>query len=101
MPDAVILLRSDVAALYDRRAADFRPAELGMHAGYGQLGRATFVDYQQAGLDQLTTFAAQYRWPVVDLDPAVAPREAGVRIASIVRHVRTPITAPVTTAPAR
>ncbi|MGH3702426.1 MAG: hypothetical protein ACRDQY_23840, partial [Pseudonocardiaceae bacterium] len=36
MPDAVVLLHADAGAVFDRRR-DFRPAELGMHASYGEL----------------------------------------------------------------
>lgn len=43
VPDTVVVLSADPAALYDRR--EFRPAELGLHAAYEQLDRASFVDY--------------------------------------------------------
>lgn len=69
MPDTVVLLTADIGALYDRRQARFRPAELGMHAGYSDLGRDTFIDYQQQGLDNLHTYAARHGWRTVALDP--------------------------------
>lgn len=69
MPDTVVLLTADPAALYDRRHAQFRPAELGMHAGYPTLNRETFIDYQRRGLDQLRTLALERSWPTVALEP--------------------------------
>ena len=40
-----------------------------MHAGYPDLSRDTFVDYQQRGLQHLRAFADQNSWPTVPLDP--------------------------------
>ncbi len=96
-PDAVVLLTADVASLFDRRQ-QFRPAELGMHAGYPELGRQTFVDYQQQGLDNLISFAQQHGWHTVHLDPswtidatatALRPLIAELRATALPQPVRT------------
>jgi hypothetical protein len=89
MPDAVVLLTADLGALYDRRQAQFRPAELGMHAGYPALSRDTFVDYQQRGLQHLRAFAEQNGWPTVPLDPHGSVEDAVAVLAPLIESVRT------------
>lgn len=86
-PDAVILLTADVTGLFDRRR-QFRPAELGMHAGYSILDRQSYVDYQQAGLGVLRSFAQQHQWPVVDLDLEHSAEDAAAGIAPLVTALR-------------
>jgi thymidylate kinase len=96
MPDTVVLLTADPAALYYRRRARFRPAELGMHAGYRTLNRDTFVDYQLRGLDHLRGFAAQRGWPIVALDPHGSVDDALAVLAPMIASLRTrrePVTA--------
>src|SRR5262249_2121383 len=90
MPDAVVLLTADVAALYERRSAQFRPAELGMHAGYPTLGRDTFIDYQQRGLAHLLAFADQRGWSTVALDPHATIDDAVATIRPVVTALRVP-----------
>lgn len=85
MPDRVVLLTADVGALYDRRGAQFRLAELGMHAGYDGLGRDTYVEYQQRGLDQLLLLAQRRGWTVVPLDPAASIEDTVLELAPLVR----------------
>ncbi|MFI9591188.1 hypothetical protein [Nonomuraea sp. NPDC052265] len=87
VPDAVVLLSADPEALYDRRR-QFRPAELGMHAGYGELNRTTFVDYQRAGLEQLHAYAARHAWPVVALDPAATVAESTAQLTGVIAGLR-------------
>lgn len=65
-PDNVILLNPDVGATFDR-GREFRPSELGMHAGFGDLGRRSFVDYQTRGLRHLESFADRWKWHIVDV----------------------------------
>lgn len=98
VPDAVILLSADPAALYDRRR-HFRPAELGMHAGYKELNRATFIDYQRAGLEHLHGYAATDSWQVAALDPAADPATSARHLAAMIADLRAPA-GPVITAPA-
>jgi len=88
MPDAVVLLTADVGSLFDRRQR-FRPAELGMHAGYTTLDRRSFADYQQAGLDLLHSFAEQHQWPVVQLDLERSAEETAAAIAPLIAELRT------------
>jgi len=88
MPDAVLLLAADIGALYDRRQAPFRPAELGMHAGYPQLGRDTFVEYQQRALHHLRTFAVQPTWSTIRLDPASSVEQCATLIAPLLVTLR-------------
>ena len=91
-PDAVILLTADIATLFARR--EFRPAELGMHAGYTELNEESFVRYQTAGLERLHAMAAAGRWPVVRLDPAQPAAGSAARIAPIVTALRAGSAAP-------
>lgn len=86
-PDAVILLTASPAALYARRQ-DFRPAELGMHAGYDELNEESFVHYQEAGLQRLHAMADAGGWPVVCLDPCEPPSASAARIAPVLASVR-------------
>ena len=88
MPDVVLLLTADIGALYDRRQARFRPAELGMHAGYGELGRDTFIDYQQQGLDNLRTYAARHGWRTVALDPGASVDDSVTALTPVLTEVR-------------
>ncbi|MFI6883899.1 hypothetical protein [Streptosporangium canum] len=88
-PDAVVLLSADVGALFDRRQ-HFRPAELGMHAGYGQLGRDSFVRYQQSGLDHLRSFADRHAWGVVELDPYEPVTASAAALAAALPPLRDP-----------
>lgn len=68
MPDKVILLNTDIEALYTRRATKFRPSEMGMHAGYTDLGHATFVHYQELGMRNLEKFADSLGWTTLRFD---------------------------------
>ncbi|MEU1606017.1 dTMP kinase [Micromonospora matsumotoense] len=88
MPDAVVLLTADMGALYDRRQARFRPAELGMHAGYTALSRVTFIDYQQQGLDNLLTYAARHGWRTVALDPGSSIEACVSTLAPVITEIR-------------
>ena len=86
-PDAVILLTASPAALYARRQ-NFRPAELGMHAGYDELNEESFVHYQEAGLQLLHATGEADGWPVVRLDPGEPPSASAARIAPVLATVR-------------
>lgn len=79
-PDGVVLLTTNIDALYERRSAQFRPSELGMHAGYPDLGRKTFVEYQQRGQDNLTRMADHFGWRTIALDPAAAVDECAATV---------------------
>lgn len=98
MPDAVLLLQADVGAVYDRRR-DFRPAELGMHAAYGELddlGRDTFVDYQTRTALNLAMLADRHGWHTAYLDPDEPIPATADRVAPIIADLRTtPGPAPV------
>jgi thymidylate kinase len=92
MPDAVLLLQADVGAVYDRRR-DFRPAELGMHASYGELdelGRDTFVDYQTRTAVNLQAFADRHGWHTAQLDSDESIPVTAERLAPIIAALRTP-----------
>ncbi len=92
MPDAVMLLRADAGAVYDRRQ-DFRPAELGMHASYGDLddlGRDTFVDYQTKTAANLQAFAERHGWHTAELNPDEPIPDTAGRLAPIVTELRIP-----------
>jgi hypothetical protein len=81
-PDTVILLTASPVALYARRQ-NFRPAELGLHAGYNELNKESFVHYQSAGLQRLHAMAAVGGWPVVRLDPGEPPATSAARITPV------------------
>lgn len=90
MPDAVLLLQADVGAVYDRRRA-FRPAELGMHAGYGaldDLSRDTFVDYQTRTALNLQVFADRHGWHTAQLDPDEPIPATAQRLIPIMAELR-------------
>lgn len=90
VPDAVVVLSADPAALYDRRR-EFRPAELGLHAAYEQLNRASFIDYQRAGLEHLQRYAAgNAGWQVVALDADATPALSARHLASLIADLRVP-----------
>jgi thymidylate kinase len=102
MPDAVVLLHANAGAVFDRRR-DFRPAELGMHASYGQmgdLGRDTFVDYQTKTALNLQKFADQYGWQTIQLDPEEPIPATAQRLAPIMAELRTPANSAPTAATA-
>lgn len=86
VPDAVVLLSADPAGLYDR-GRQFRPAELGMHAGYGDLNRATFVDYQRAGLQYLHGYADTHGWSIVDLDTATTAEQSTAHLTAVITQL--------------
>lgn len=89
-PDAVLLLHADVSAVYDRRS-DFRPAELGMHSGYGaldNLGRDTFIDYQTKTALNLQSFADRHGWRTARLDPDEPLPVTAERLAPIIAELR-------------
>jgi hypothetical protein len=91
MPDAVLLLQADVGAVYDRRS-DFRPAELGMHADYGELddlGRGTFVDYQTRTAFNLQMLADRHSWRTAHLDTDEPIAATAGRLAPIIADLRT------------
>lgn len=88
VPDEVVLLAADPADLYDR-SRQFRPAELGMHAGYGELNRETFIDYQRAGLQYLHSYADRHGWTVADLDPAATPEQSAAHLSDVLAQLDT------------
>lgn len=90
-PDAVVLVRADPAAVFDRRR-DFRPAELGMHADYGDLaalGRDTFIDYQTRAAAHLQAFAERFGWPTLHVDTDEPLTVTAARLEPIVTALRT------------
>lgn len=89
MPDSVLLLLADVGAVYDRRS-DFRPAELGMHAGYTDLDRGTFVDYQTRTALNLLKLADRHGWHTAQLDPHEPIPATADRLTPTIAHLRTP-----------
>ncbi len=100
MPDSVLLLQADVGAVYDRRS-DFRPAELGMHAGYADLNRGTFVDYQTRTALNLQKLADRHGWRTAHLDPDEPIAATADRLAPIIADLRTPPVPTPVTGPAR
>ncbi|MFJ8442791.1 nucleoside/nucleotide kinase family protein [Kitasatospora griseola] len=94
-PDHTILLDVDPAVLWERKGDQMRPAELGMHGTYDTLGRSSFLDYQQRGLDRLRATAAAENWHVLHV-PAGEPLETtAFRTTSLICDLIA--TAPTTT----
>lgn len=87
MPDAVLLLLSDMAAVFDRRA-EFRPTELGMHGGYAELSRDTFIDYQSRTVRNLRRFAERPGWRTVHLDTTQSVETTVALLAPVVADLR-------------
>jgi thymidylate kinase len=88
MPDEVVLLTADAAILYDRRPDQFRPAELGMHAGYDDLGRDTFITYQTRGQQQLLAMAERHGWADLHVEAQETAADTLARLAPIVTELR-------------
>ncbi|WP_031074400.1 dTMP kinase [Streptomyces sp. NRRL WC-3742] len=84
-PDHVILLDVAPDLLWQRKATRLRPAELGMHGDYGELGRSSFLAYQQAGLDHLRARASADGWHVLPVDGAETVEETCARLAHLIR----------------
>ncbi|MEU3559686.1 hypothetical protein [Kitasatospora sp. NPDC006786] len=91
-PDHTILLDVDPEVLWERKAGRLRPAELGMHGTYTALGRASFLDYQQRGLDQLRATATAKGWHVVSIPVGEDLDTTTHRVAVLIRDL-------ITTAP--
>jgi thymidylate kinase len=88
-PDHTILLDVDSAVLWERKAGQLRPAELGMHGPYDGLGRASFLDYQQRGLERLRGMATTAGWHVMKI-PADEDLDAtSLRVAAVIRDLIT------------
>lgn len=91
IPDLVVLLEVDAAAVYDRHR-NFRPTELGMHAGYAALNRASFIDYQSRGQAHLRRLAEDHGWLVLTV-PADEPLElTSGRLGGLIGSALTPVT---------
>lgn len=82
-PDTVILLEGDARHLYDRKA-EFRARELGMHAGYAQLNRETFVEYQTRAASNLRRYAERPSWRVFEVGIDESPAATAARLAPLV-----------------
>lgn len=72
-PDHTVLLDVDPVLLWERKAHQLRPAELGMHGTYPTLGRDSFLDYQQRGLQCLRDMAAADGWHVLTVPALRGP----------------------------
>jgi len=90
-PDLVVLLDADAEILFDREQRTFRPSELGMHASYTELNRATFVEYQRGGMDNLRDFAGKFGWATMKVGPAESVEGTTERVRSCLgTHDRPP-----------
>jgi hypothetical protein len=87
-PDGVLLLTADLAGIHRRRAGGFRPTELGMFAGDGELGADTFVAYQQRGLRRLRDYAARLDWATVELAVDTGPARSAAVVAPVLARLR-------------
>lgn len=83
-PDHVVLLDPDVGATYDR-GRDFRPSELGMHAGFTELSRSTYIQYQSQGLRHLKDFAKRWSWDIVGVGDDEHPQQTAHSARELLR----------------
>ncbi|RGD59430.1 thymidylate kinase [Kitasatospora xanthocidica] len=89
-PDHTILLDVDPEVLWERKAGRLRDAELGMHGTYTDLGRASFLDYQQQGLNRLRATAAAEGWHVMTIPVGEDPDTTAHCVAALIRDLITP-----------
>lgn len=82
VPDHVVLLDPDVRAVYDR-GRDFRPTELGMHVGYRELNRHSFIDYQARGLRNLHVLAARLGWSTLSISSEESVEATSARLREL------------------
>ncbi|MFB8086914.1 aminotransferase class I/II-fold pyridoxal phosphate-dependent enzyme [Streptomyces sp. NPDC055992] len=84
VPDHVIMLRVEPEQLWERRSQDLRPAELGMHGSYAELGKESFIDYQGRGLVRLDGLAHRHGWTIVEVAAGESEDETVQRLVSVV-----------------
>lgn len=84
-PDLVIMLDADIEGIWDRRT-DFRSHELGLHEGYSELGRQSFLDYQGKVREKLLEMANRRSWEVLGLERGISIDESYARLESLVLH---------------
>lgn len=70
-PDLVVMLDADIEGIWERRT-DFRSHELGLHEGYSELGRQSFLDYQGKVREKLLEMARRRSWEVLGLEPGIS-----------------------------
>ncbi|GAA2773707.1 hypothetical protein [Kitasatospora cinereorecta] len=86
-PDHTILLDVEPEVLWDRKADQLRPAELGMHGSYTTLGRESFLDYQKRGLDRLRNMAAAGGWHVMKVPADEDLNTTAHRVTALIRRL--------------
>jgi hypothetical protein len=79
----VLVLLAEPGAVFDRRR-QFRPAELGMHAGYADLGRDSFVEYQAKGSANLVRLGESRGWQSLVLDPGLPIEHTIDRLTTVI-----------------
>ncbi|MCG8467921.1 MAG: hypothetical protein MJB57_06865 [Gemmatimonadetes bacterium] len=80
-PDSVVLLDIDPRDVW-RRRIEFSPAELGLHGGYDDLGRDSFLAFQGGAARQLRRFASELDWHVVPVDSHHSVDAVATRVAA-------------------
>jgi dTMP kinase len=78
-PDLVLLVDTDVEAIWNRRS-DFKPHELGLHDGFSELGRKSFLEYQGRLRNKLLEMAERDGWEVVPVPGTLSVGEAADRL---------------------
>lgn len=75
-PDQVVLLAPDPAAVWNRPRA-FRLTELGLHhpEEYPDLGRDSFIQYQNRIAAELHGLAVRKDWKIIPIEPHATPTE--------------------------
>jgi dTMP kinase len=87
-PDLVILLDRDVASLWGRKR--FRPHEMGLHEGYVELGRESFLDYQGRVRSALAALAGERGWVTIGVADDEDPDRTAERVEQAVRDFLRP-----------
>jgi hypothetical protein len=76
--------RADLETIFDRQTRGFRASELGMHAGYTELNRASFVEYQQQGSHLLHELAEEAGWPILRVWSGETVEETTNRLMTVI-----------------
>jgi hypothetical protein len=87
----VVLLDIDAASVWERREV-YRLTEMGLHDGYENLGRESFVHYQGRVAGALSAPARPPRWTTVAVDPRAPEEVNAARVESEVRARLRPMT---------
>lgn len=88
-PDEVILLDPPVAEVWARKEAGgrgFGPVEMGLYAGYKELGRDSFIDYQSRTRDAIKAVAEERQRRLVVVRDVSSVEHTLSSVTSVIRE---------------